>query len=107
VELPGFYQQLRSRLHKYNPHEPVPETESSDYLSFPPFLCLPLNLLDCLAPSLVADSSMTNWHDPALEASQGRSFSSPSHADKATVVIYLSLTVAVIKLTHVVAGVYM
>jgi hypothetical protein len=50
---------------------------------------------------------MTNWHDPALEAAQGRSFSSLSRADKATVIIYLSLTVAVIKLTHFVAGVYM
>ena len=85
----------------------MPGTASSDYFPSPSFLCLPVNLLGCVGRSLVADTSMTNWHDPALEASQGRSFSSPSHADKATVVIYLSLTVTVIKLTHTVAGVYM
>jgi len=83
------------------------EQQGSDYFPFPSYLCPPVNLLGCVGRSLVTDTSMTNWHDPVLEAAQGRSFSSLSHADRATVVIHLSLTVILIKLTHVVAGVYM
>jgi hypothetical protein len=46
---------------------------------------------------------MTNWHDPAVEAAEGRSSSSLS--DKPS---HLSLPeVALIKLIHAAAGLYM
>jgi hypothetical protein len=51
----------------------------------------------------VAIKTMTNWHDPAVEAAEGRSSSSLS--DKPS---YLSFPeVALIKLIHAAAGVYM
>jgi hypothetical protein len=50
-------------------------SKSPSYFLIRSFICLLTHLLGCIGRSPIADT-MTNWHDPTLEAAEGRSSSS-------------------------------
>jgi hypothetical protein len=78
--------------------------------SFPFFSeSLPAGLLTLVALVILqlAAETMTNWHNPVMEAAEGRSFTSP--ISQTSLVIHPHVTVTTIKVTvfHVFVGIYM